>query len=205
MKLEDLLKDDQETLEKVKEAIKKVNDTIGDNNKKIRYADLGEGEYISKGKYTDLETKYNTLKDTPNEFEKKYNDLMAEKDTAINTEKEKLSSVLKNMAVENAINSLGIEDKLTKAGIKSYINVNDIKLDDNYNVVDGLDNQINSIKEQFKDSFTKPEVTVVSTGTTVPKTEQARVYSSIDEIKSMTTEQIMADYDNIVQQLSKLS
>lgn len=203
MKLEELLKDNPEALQAVNDAIAKANAEIKDNNKKIRYTDLGEGGYVAVKKYTDLETKYNDLVNTPNEFEKKYNDLVTQKNTDLTTEREKLSLVVKKLAVDNAIEQLGIKDNLTKAGIKSLIQLDTIELNEDYSIKEGLSNQIDSIKETYKDSF---NTTIVSTGDTTPKTNPTnkKVYNSRAEIEALSQEQVLADLDNITAQLENL-
>lgn len=55
MKLEELLKDSPEALKAVTEAIAKANEGQEDKQKHIRFADLSEGGYVSKDKYSGLE------------------------------------------------------------------------------------------------------------------------------------------------------
>lgn len=59
MKLEELLKDSPDVLKAVTDAIAKVNEGEADKLKHVRFADLSEGGYVSKDKYTDLETSLN--------------------------------------------------------------------------------------------------------------------------------------------------
>lgn len=56
MKLEELLKDAPEILKAVNDAITKANEGETDKLKHVRFADLSEGGYVSKDKYTSLET-----------------------------------------------------------------------------------------------------------------------------------------------------
>lgn len=56
MKLEELLKDAPDVLKAVIDAIAKVNEGETDKLKHVRFADLSEGGYVSKDKYTSLET-----------------------------------------------------------------------------------------------------------------------------------------------------
>lgn len=56
MKLEELLKDAPEVLQAVNAAIAKVNEGVEDKLKHVRFTDLSEGGYVSKDKYTSLET-----------------------------------------------------------------------------------------------------------------------------------------------------
>lgn len=59
MKLEDLL--EKGLYEQVKTAIDVANAKEPDKLKHIRYADLSEGNYISKEKYTELETDHGSM------------------------------------------------------------------------------------------------------------------------------------------------
>lgn len=60
MKLEELLKDAPDALKAVTEAIAKVNEGEADKLKHVRFADLSEGGYVPKDKYTSLETDLNS-------------------------------------------------------------------------------------------------------------------------------------------------
>ena len=125
--------------------------------------------------------------------------------TAIQAEKDKLSSVVKKLAIDKEISQLGIADELTIAGIKSLIKADKIQLDENYNVSGGLDNQIKTIKEQYKTSFEQPKV--VSTGQSVQTSntvKTGRVYSSLAEIAGLTQAEVDADLENITSQLPNL-
>lgn len=64
MKLEELLKDSPDVLKAVTDAIAKVNEGRSDKLEHVRFADLSEGEYVSKAKYTalDAENQTNTTK-----------------------------------------------------------------------------------------------------------------------------------------------
>lgn len=55
MNLQELLKDNPEVLKAVEDAIAKVNEVEPDKLKHVRFADLSEGAYVSKAKYTELE------------------------------------------------------------------------------------------------------------------------------------------------------
>ena len=197
MKLEEVIKGlDKEVQSNVLKAIKDSG---------AKFVDLGEGQYVDKNKYSDLETKYNELKEAPNPLEAKVKELEDSSKTAIQAEKDKLSSVVKKLAIDKEISQLGIADELTIAGIKSLIKADEIQLDENYNVSGGLDNQIKTIKEQYKTSFEQPKV--VSTGQSVQTSntvKTGRVYSSLAEIAGLTQAEVDADLENITSQLPNL-
>lgn len=197
MKLEEAIKGlDKEVQSSVLKAIKDSG---------AKFVDLGEGQYVDKNKYSDLETKYNELKEAPNPLEAKVKELEDSSKTAIQAEKDKLSSVVKKLAIDKEISQLGITDELTIAGIKSLIKADEIQLDENYNVSSGLDTQIKTIKEQYKTSFEQPKV--VSTGQSVQTSNTVktnRVYSSLAEIASLTQAEVDADLENITSQLPNL-
>ena len=197
MKLEEAIKGlDKEVQSSVLKAIKDSG---------AKFVDLSEGQYVDKNKYSDLETKYNELKEAPNPLEAKVKELEDSSKTAIQAEKDKLSSVVKKLAIDKEISQLGITDELTIAGIKSLIKADEIQLDENYNVSGGLDNQIKTIKEQYKTSFEQPKV--VSTGQSVQTSntvKTGRVYSSLAEIAGLTQAEVDADLENITSQLPNL-
>ena len=56
MKLEELLKEQPEALKAINDALEKVNAGQEDKLKHVRFADLSEGGYVSKDKYSSLET-----------------------------------------------------------------------------------------------------------------------------------------------------
>lgn len=196
---------------KLEEAIKGLDKEVQSNVLKAikdsgaKFVDLGEGQYVDKNKYSDLETKYNELKEAPNPLEDKVKELEDSSKRDIQAEKDKLSSVVKKLAIDKEISQLGITDELTIAGIKSLIKADEIQLDENYNVSGGLDNQIKTIKEQYKTSFEQPKV--VSTGQSVQTSNTVktnRVYSSLAEIAGLTQAEVDADLENITSQLPNL-
>lgn len=197
MKLEEAIKGlDKEVQSNVLKAIKESG---------AKFVDLSEGQYVDKNKYSDLETKYNELKDAPNPLEAKVKELEESSKTAIQAEKDKLSGVVKKLAIDKEISQLGITDELTIAGIKSLIKADEIQLDENYNISGGLDTQISTLKEQYKTSFEQPKV--VSTGQSVQTSNTVktnRVYSSLAEIAGLTQAEVDADLANITSQLPNL-
>lgn len=195
MTLNELLKDKPEILKEVEEAIKGAG---------AKFVDLTEGGYVDSKKYSDLETKYKELKEAPNPLEAKVKELEELNTTNLKAEHDKLSSIIKKLAIDNEIATLGIKDELTKAGIKSLIKVDDLKLNENYEVIDGLKGQIEEIKKNYKDSFVVPEP--VSTGQSVKSsttTEHVKKYTSTD-LDKMSVDDVMADYKNIVGQLGTI-
>lgn len=204
MTLKELL---EKALPENDEAVKNVCDYVKKNS--IKFADLGEGQYVGKGKYDELEGKYNALKDAENPYEKKYNDLVESSKQDLVDERTKLSGVAKKIAVDAAINNLGLSNELSKQGIKALINYDGIELDDDYNIKgDCLTSQLDSIKEQYKDAFASPQP--ISTGQSVPGSVKNggsgvnKQYSSLDDIRALSLEQVINDLDNINAQLGNL-
>ena len=192
MTFEEMLKDKPDVLKEVKAAIKETG---------AKFVDLTEGGYVDTKKYSDLETKYKELKEAPNPLEDKVKELEESNKNVLQAERDKLSGVIRKLAIDSEINSLGIKDELTKAGIKSMIKAEEIKLNENFEVIDGLKGQIETIKSTYKDSFVVPEQ--VSTGQSVKSShtvEHKRIYSSAD-IDKMSVEEIMKDLSNVTQQL----
>lgn len=197
---------------KLEEAIKSLDNEVQSSVLKAvkdsgaKFVDLGDGQYVDKNKYNDLETKYNELKDAPNPLEAKIKELEDKSKTDIQAEKDKFILKLKDIAIESEVNKLGIDDELTKAGIVSLLKSknDEIKLDEDYNI-SGLDNMISTLKDQYKTSFEQPKV--VSTGQSVQTSntvKQGRVYNSLAEIEKLTQKEVNADYENIISQIPNL-
>lgn len=163
MKLEELLKDTPEILKAVNDAIAKVNEGETDKLKHVRFADLSEGGYVSKDKYTSLET---DLSGKTSELEKA-NGLIEElkkstgKDAALQqkitdyeTEIATLKAENTELKTENALKfalvaagAVDVDYLVFKAKEKG-----EIKLDDN-GKIKGEDDLISGLKTQLPSMF----------------------------------------------------
>ena len=163
MKLEELLKDVPEILKAVNDAIAKVNEGATDKLKHVRFADLSEGGYVSKDKYTSLET---DLSGKTSELEKA-NGLIEElkkstgKDAALQqkitdyeTEIATLKAENTELKTENALKfalvaagAVDVDYLVFKAKEKG-----EIKLDDN-GKIKGEDDLISGLKTQLPSMF----------------------------------------------------
>lgn len=163
MKLEELLKDAPEILKAVNDAIAKVNEGETDKLKHVRFADLSEGGYVSKDKYTSLET---DLSGKTSELEKA-NGLIEElkkstgKDAALQqkitdyeTEIAALKAENTELKTENALKfalvaagAVDVDYLVFKAKEKG-----EIKLDDN-GKIKGEDDLISGLKTQLPSMF----------------------------------------------------
>lgn len=163
MKLEELLKDAPEILKAVNDAIAKVNEGETDKLKYVRFADLSEGGYVSKDKYTSLET---DLSGKTSELEKA-NGLIEElkkstgKDAALQqkitdyeTEIATLKAENTELKTENALRfalvaagAVDVDYLVFKAKEKG-----EIKLDDN-GKIKGEDDLISGLKTQLPSMF----------------------------------------------------
>ena len=163
MKLEELLKDVPEILKAVNDAIAKVNEGETDKLKHVRFADLSEGGYVSKDKYTSLET---DLSGKTSELEKA-NGLIEElkkstgKDAALQqkitdyeTEIATLKAENTELKTENALKfalvaagAVDVDYLVFKAKEKG-----EIKLDDN-GKIKGEDDLISGLKTQLPSMF----------------------------------------------------
>jgi len=199
--LREALKDTEGAYDK---AIKALDDSG------IKLQDVGSGDYVSAQKYNDevtkLQNEVKTLKEAPNPL---VDEIAKLKETHANdmaAEKAKVQGIIKSHAISEKINGLGITNELEVLGLKSLIKADEIKMDDDYNITDGLDNQIEALKGTYKSSFETPKV--VSTGQSVSTSQQTgtttKQYGSLAEIKSLTQEQVNADLPNILSQLGNL-
>lgn len=187
------------------------------DNAGIKLQDVGSGDYTSTSKYNDDIKKYEdevtklkgeitSLKEAPNPL---VDEIAKLKETHANdmaAEKAKVQGIIKSHAIAEKINGLGITNELEVLGMKSLIKADDIQMDDDYNITGGLDEQINSLKETYGSAFKAPKM--VSTGQSIQTSQTnggaVKQYSSLDEIRSLSQEQVAADLDNIVAQMSNL-
>ena len=187
------------------------------DNAGIKLQDVGSGDYTSTSKYNDDIKKYEdevtklkgeitSLKEAPNPLVDEIAKLKETHTSEMAAEKAKVQGIIKSHAIAEKINSLGITNELEVLGMKSLIKADDIKMDDDYNITGGLDEQINSLKETYGSAFKAPKM--VSTGQSIQTSQTnggaVRQYSSLDEIRSLSQEQVAADLDNIVAQMSNL-
>ena len=195
MTLDELLKEKPEVLKEVQEALKGT---------KAKFVDLTDGGYVDSRKYADLETKYTELKNAPNPLEEKIKELEEQNKQSVKAERDKLVEVVRGMAIDNAINSLNIDNELIKRGIRAELRASEIVVDDDFKITGGLTEQIDLLKETYKDSLSKP--VAVSTGQSLPNsniTDRVRTYNSAD-LDKMSVEEIGADLNNIVAQLGNI-
>ena len=165
MKLEELL--EKELYAQVKAAIDAANAKEPDKLKHIRYADLSEGNYISKEKYTALETdngsiaeQLKTAQELISELKKntggdeKLQGKITEYETTINTlqgqlKQEKLDSAVKIALLEADCKDVDyITVKLKEKG--------ELSLDD-AGKVKGMEDKLAALKTQYPDQFTSSE------------------------------------------------
>ena len=165
MKLEELL--EKELYAQVKAAIDAANAKEPDKLKHIRYAELSEGNYISKEKYTALETdngsiaeQLKTAQELISELKKntggdeKLQGKITEYETTINTlqgqlKQEKLDSAVKIALLEADCKDVDyITFKLKEKG--------ELSLDD-AGKVKGMEDKLAALKTQYPDQFTSSE------------------------------------------------
>lgn len=198
----------KETLKDTDGAYDKVMSAF--DSEGLRLQDVSTGEYTSTKKYNDDINKLNeeikTLKEAPNPLADEIVKLKETHANDIASIKAKAQDVIKSRAISEKINSLGITNELEVVGLKSLIKSDDIKMDDDYNITGGLDEQIEGLKKNYGSSFEKPKV--VSTGQSMSTSQQVggakRVYSSLEEISKLTQAEVDADIDNITAQLPNL-
>ena len=199
--LRDALKDTDGAYDK---AIKSLDDAG------IKLQDVGTGDYVSSQKYNDEVTKLNAeitkLKEAPNPLVDEIAKLKETHTSEMAAEKAKVQGIIKAHAISEKLGSLGITNELELVGLKSLIKSDDIKMDDDYNITGGLDEQIEGLKKTYGSSFEAPKV--VSTGQSMQTSQTnggaVRQYGSLDEIRGLSQEQVAADLDNIMAQMSNL-
>lgn len=166
MKLEELL--GAELYAQVQAKIDEVNKDQTDKLKHVRFADLSEGEYVSKAKHDALETKYSSqgaelvsAKELIEQLKKgtKGNEELQGKITAYEGQvaqlQEELAETKMKSAIKVALMSAGAEeiDFLTFKLNESLKEKGEkLELDDNDNIK-GWDDKLNNLKTQYSNMF----------------------------------------------------
>lgn len=176
----------------------------------IKLQDVGTGDYVSSQKYNDevtkLQNEIDSLKNAPNPLVEELAKLKETHTSEMAAEKAKVQGIIKAHAISEKLGSLGITNELELVGLKSLIKTDDIKLDDDYNIVGGLDEQVDALKKTYGSSFEAPKV--VSTGQSLQTSQTAgktvKQYGSLAEIRGLSQEEVNADLSNIMSQLGNL-
>ena len=182
--------------------------TLDDNG--IKLQDVATGDYVSSQKYNDevtkLQNEVKQLKEAPNPLAAEITKLKETHSSEMAAEKAKVQGIIKAHAISEKLGSLGITNELELVGLKSLIKSDDIKMDDNYNITGGLDEQIEGLKKTYGSSFEAPKV--VSTGQSLQTSQTTgktfKQYSSLAEIRGLSQEEVNADLANIMSQLGSL-
>ena len=166
MKLEELL--GSELFEKVKAKMDEVNANEPDKLKHVRYADLSEGEYVGRGKYDALQTKYDSQTDeldkantliTQLKADTQGNDELQGKITAYEGQVTDLKKQLADTKLKSAIkvallseNAVDVDYLTFKLDESLKKNGETLELDEN-DSIKGWDKQIETLKTAFPTMF----------------------------------------------------
>lgn len=146
-------------------AVKAYNEKPENKDKPVKLADLSTGEYVGKGKYSTLETEISNLKEQIKTNEETIDTLKkSNKDnetlqTTINEHEETIQSLkttyegkLKELTVNNAIQAK-LNDAKYPELIVGKFDKSKLSLSEDGTQVLGIDEQLEGIKETYKDLF----------------------------------------------------
>ena len=163
----------EDLYEQVKTKVSSYNATA-DKDKKVSIANVNSGEYVAKAKYSQLEndlnntkisleTANNTIKDLKKssgdnaELQTKIANYETEKKTLETKHKEETQRLIKEIAIKDALyNEKAKHPEL----LLSKFDLSKILLDEKgEKVVGGIEDQVNTYKETYKDLFGETEPT----------------------------------------------
>ena len=144
-----------------------INDHNSKNKgKEIKLADLGTGEYVSKGKYSALEAEHEDAKEqlktanstiTTLKKENKDNEELQKTikthEATIQTMKQDFDEKIKEMKLTNAINAKLTDTKYADLLVTKF-DRSKLTIADDGETVLGIDEQLKTIKETYSDLFT---------------------------------------------------
>lgn len=147
--------------------INEYNGNEANKDKKIKLANLSDGGYVAKGKYTDLETTHNSkLSELENankliaELKKstKADEGLQSKISEYESEIEDLNSQLEKERVDNAIKIALLEAKVTDIDYMTYKlkDKEEITIDDKGHI-EGWEEMLSGLKTQFPNHFESSE------------------------------------------------
>jgi chromosome segregation ATPase len=151
-------------------AITAYNALPENKDKQVKLADLSTGEYVGKGKYTALETEISNLKEQiktnegtietlkkTNKDNETLQQTIKDHEATIQTLKTTYEGKIKELTINTAIQSKLTDAKYPEL-ISGKFDKTKLSLSEDGTQVFGIDEQLVTIKEQYKDLFT-PVVT----------------------------------------------
>lgn len=169
MELRELL--GEELYSQVDAKIQEHNSNEPDKLKHVRYADLSEGNYVSKEKYTNLQTEangYKTQLSDANKEIKSYKDMdidgiqqkVTDWETKYNTDMAALNQQIvtqkKTFAAEKYLDGQKIKSPLAKKSILSEFMKQDFELQED-GTFKGAEEYMKKVREQYPDDFESDE------------------------------------------------
>lgn len=153
-----------ELFEQLKSKIDEYNGDEANKDKQIKIGNLGGGDYVSKHKYGDLETLFNSKSQELTDANKliadmkkdnKDNEELQNKIKAYETQVGQLQSQLKQTQLDAAVNVALLEAKANDIEYMTYKlkQGGELELDEK-GKVKGIDEKINSLKTQYPAQFT---------------------------------------------------
>lgn len=169
MELRELL--GEELYSQVDAKIQEHNSNEPDKLKHVRYADLSEGNYVSKEKYTNLQTEangYKTQLSDANKEIKSYKDMdidgikqkVTDWETKYNTDmaalNQQIATQKKAFAAEKYLDGQKIKSPLAKKSILSEFMKQDFELQED-GTFKGAEEYMKKVREQYPDDFESDE------------------------------------------------
>ena len=149
-------------------AINEYNEKPENKEKPVKLADLSSGEYVGKGKYSNLETEIGNLKeqiktneDTIETLKKSNKDnetlqqTIKDHEGTIQTLKTTYEGKIKEMRIEAAIQAKLTDAKHPDLLIGKFDKTK-LSISEDGTQVYGIDEQLTTLKETYKDLFTPP-------------------------------------------------
>lgn len=173
----------------------------------IKLADLSKGEYVAKGKFTDLEAKYSTLEQTAKDYNDQITELSKEdakglkaKLEAVTKERDEKQKEFDAKLAKIEFNSK-LDAELSKAKVrnpkaaKALLNLENVKLDGEQFL--GLNDQLTALKES--DGYLFNDSTNTGGGANPANAEKTTGKTfTRQQIENMSQAEVTANYDAIM-------
>lgn len=130
-------------------AINTINNNIKVSGAKFK--DISTGKYVDADKYNKLSKEFDDYKATSQtDLETKLKEATDNNTKLMSEQTNKFKGIIKNRAIDNFVDGLGVKDEFAIAGIKAKLGSDEgITVDDEFNLV-GYEDAFKSISDSYK-------------------------------------------------------
>lgn len=180
-------------------AINTINNNIKVSGAKFK--DISTGKYVDADKYNKLSKDFEDYKATSQtNLETKLKEATDNNEKSMSEQVSKFKGIIKNRAIDNFVDGLGVKDEFAIAGIKAKLGSDEgITVDDEFNLV-GYEDAFKSISDSYKVQETT-KVVGTKDSNIVKNASNGEHKYELDEVYAMSEEAYQANKDAILKSI----